>query len=112
MSLAPALKPVRPFADGASGASIEGFLRNGSRVMKPRVARIGPSGAAIAAVVGSVLLSLLILAPSPEVPFPGAAPVGPGHVDALFLPRPHVVHSLVHRLQSASAGGPAPSAAA
>src|SRR5262249_10181306 len=81
-TLAPALKPIRPFADRASERLSRAFSK-GRRGMKWRVARIGPSGAAIAAVVGSVLLSLLILAPSPEVPFPGAAPVGVGHVDAL-----------------------------
>jgi hypothetical protein len=81
--------------------------------MKRRVAKIGPAGAAVTAVVGSVLLSLLILAPSPGVPLPGGAPpVGRGHVGALVLPRPRVQHSHVHRLQSAPTSAPAPSAAA
>ncbi len=105
--LAPSLKPVRWLADRASRASREGFVLKGSRAMK-KVAGIGPSGAAVAAVLGSVLLSLLILAPSPEVPSLGAVPVGPGHVDALFLPRPHVEHSLVHRVQSTAASAPIP----
>jgi len=80
--------------------------------MKRRFARIGSSGAAITAVVGSALLSLLILVPRPAALLPGAAPAGLGHVDALLLPEPHVVHSLVHQLKSASAGAAAASSQA
>jgi hypothetical protein len=71
--------------------------------MKRKIARIGPPGAAVAAVVGSAVLSLLILGPAPQALLPGTAPASLGQAEALLLPAPRVVHSLVHQVQSSSA---------
>jgi hypothetical protein len=76
--------------------------------MKRKIARIGPSGAALVTVVGSVVLSLLILAPPRAGLLPPTALAGPGHVEAVLLPRPHVSRPHVsrppvHQLGSASA---------
>jgi hypothetical protein len=90
----------------------EGWLPTAGDTMNRKIARIGPSGAAFTAVVGSVLLSLLILAPSPEGLLPGTAPAGAGRVDALLLPKPHVARPPAHRLRSVSAPAPAPTAPA
>jgi hypothetical protein len=76
--------------------------------MKRTIARIGPSGAALVTVVGSVVLSLLTLAPPRAGLLPRTAVAGPGHVESLLLPRPHVARPHVsrppvHQLRSASA---------
>jgi hypothetical protein len=55
---------------------------------------------AVAAVAGSVSLSLVILQPPPAGLVPGAAPAGPGHVGALVLPAARVSRPSVHGQES------------
>lgn len=59
--------------------------------MKVASAGIGSFVPAVAAVAGSVALSLLILHPPPTGLLPGTAPADRGHVAALVLPAPKVV---------------------
>jgi hypothetical protein len=58
--------------------------------MKLGIAGVGSFAPAVAAVVGSVALSLLILHPPPGGLLPGTAPADRGHVAALVLPAVHV----------------------
>jgi hypothetical protein len=54
--------------------------------MQRRIARIGSFMPALAAVVASMALSLLILQAPPEESLPGPSPADRGHVGALVLP--------------------------
>jgi hypothetical protein len=58
--------------------------------MQRTIARIRPLAPAFAAVVASVLVSLVVLRPPAERLLPGAAPADRGHVGALVLPAPRV----------------------
>lgn len=64
--------------------------------MKRRIARIRPLVPALAAVVASVVVSLVILKPPAQRLLPGAAPVNRGHVGSLVLPAPRAPRPAVH----------------
>jgi hypothetical protein len=77
--------------------------------MQRRIARIGPFMPALAAVLGSVSLSLLTLQPPRGGLLPGPAPADRGHIGALVLPGAGVSRPFGHRSPvSAVAAPPVP----
>lgn len=64
--------------------------------MKANVAGMGSLVAAVAAVAGSVALSLLILHPPSESLLPWSAPAERGHVAAVILPAAHPSQPVTH----------------
>jgi hypothetical protein len=74
--------------------------------MGRRIARIKPLVPAVAAVVGSVSLSLAILRPPPAELLLGTAPADRGHVGALVLPEQPLSRSALHRQQEGSSPAP------
>jgi hypothetical protein len=80
----------------------EGCLLAAGERMQRTIARIRPLTLAFAAVVASILVSLVILQPPAGQVLPGAAPADRGHVRALVLPAPPVSRPAA-RPQSAAA---------
>jgi hypothetical protein len=68
--------------------------------MHRTIARIRPLAPALAAVVASVFVSLVILRPPAERLLPGAAPADRGQVGALVLPAPRAPRPVVHHHQA------------
>src|SRR5690349_16709877 len=74
--------------------------------MRRTIASIRPLMPAVAAVVASVLVSLVVLRPPAERPLAGAAPAGRGHVGSLVLPAPRASRPVVHQQQAPAPATP------
>jgi hypothetical protein len=74
--------------------------------MKRTIGRIRPLAPAVAAVLGSVFVSLYVLQPPTERLLPGATPADRGHTGALVLPAPRAPRPAAHPQQALPPAAP------